>query len=156
MTSSSKRLIQIEPTIGKPQDAFAAGGYVCIVRDEDQSGALRFAQREQQLDDRLPGLSVQVPSRLVCQKQSRSVYQRPGDRHPLLLPARELRRQVGRLSAETHGLQHAPCPPLLLRTYSGRDQRREHVLKRGEHRDQVETLEDKPDLTPLARRIGTR
>ena len=120
-------------------------GQLRIVRDEHDRRLAGAVDVEQQIDDRVPGRAVEVAGRLVGQQDRRVVGERARDRHALLLAARELRRIVmarGRAArprpagvvARAAGVRHA-----------GNLHRHEHVLERGQRRQQVEELEDEPD-----------
>ena len=62
-----------------------------VVRHEDDALAVLMREVAQQRDDLIPGLAVEVASRLVGQDDARVIGERPGDGNPLLLAARELR-----------------------------------------------------------------
>jgi hypothetical protein len=74
-------------------DLSAAAGDSRIVGGDDQSGAVLAVEGEQQVDDPGADRRVQVSGGLVGQQQAGSHDQGAGDRHPLLLPARQLRGQ---------------------------------------------------------------
>src|SRR5437588_2265832 len=104
---------------------------------------------QQQLDDLPRGGRVQVAGGLVGEEDQRVMDQRPGDRHPLLLAARELVGTLGLLALQADDAQHlldlgtqvakgALCDP----------EREGHVLEDGQVGEQLEVLEDHPDLAP--------
>jgi len=72
------------------------------VSDEDQRGARRAVEVEEQVFHSLGGLGVEVAGRLVGKQDPGLVDERPGHGHPLALPARELRRVVVEPVAEAH------------------------------------------------------
>ena len=64
-----------------------------VVRDDDQRRAVGVHAVEQR-GDLLAGRLIQLAGRLVGQQQARPVRQGAGDRHPLHLAARQLRRPM--------------------------------------------------------------
>src|SRR5689334_3580506 len=69
------------------------------------------------------------------------------DRDPLLLPARELAREVVEPVAEAHQLEgELGALPALLAAHAHQQQGKLDVLQRGQHRDQVVELEDETDV----------
>ena len=84
-------------------------GLHAVVRDVD-GGDLELLQEGAQLLARLlPQLGVEVAERLVEEDDARLGHQRPGQRHPLLLPAGELGRRAPLESRELHEIA-APWP----------------------------------------------
>ena len=73
-----------------------------IVRHADEGDADPFLQRLQLHFHFEPELLVQRAQRLVQQQHGRMVHQRAGERHPLLLAARQLRRQAILLRGQAH------------------------------------------------------
>ena len=100
---------------------------------------------EQQVDDLLAGRAVQVAGRLVGEQDRRIVGQRARDRHALLLAARQLRRIVMAAIARARLRRAAPRPARRRRRHAGDLHRHEHVLERGQRRQQMEELEHEPD-----------
>jgi hypothetical protein len=108
-------------------------------------------QLAQQLHHAPAVARVQVPRGLVGEDDGRVAHHRARHRHALLLAARELRRVVPLPVAHPHPLQrrrHAPTPlgageRVLARAVR---ERQLHVLVHREVADQVERLEDEPDL----------
>ena len=80
---------------------------LAVVRDHDDRRA-RAVQVAQQVHHRGAGAAVEVARRLVGQDQRRLADQRPRDRHPLALAARQLRRPVPQPVARG---RRAPAPP---------------------------------------------
>ena len=105
-------------------------------------------QRFEELDDRRPGLRVEAAGGLVGEQQRRLEQQRAAERDPLLLAARELRREVLRRArpcptcVEELGARgaasSAPARPAIRPGSSD-------VLERGEVRQQLVELEDEAD-----------
>jgi hypothetical protein len=84
-----------------------------VVRDHDDGHPVLAVDAAEQIHD-LPGRGrVQVAGRLVGQQQLGAADQGAGDGHALLLPARELRRQVAHARGQAQVGQHlldAPGP----------------------------------------------
>ena len=96
------------------------------------------------------GPRVERAGRLVGQDDPRVVHQRPRDRHALLLPAGELARLVVLASGQADRAQRLQRPLAALAAgVVGVQQRQLDVLRRAGARQQVELLEDEPDL-PVA------
>src|SRR5690606_28740184 len=100
-----------------------------------------------ELEDLELGLAVEVARRLVGEQEQRIVHQRACDRDALLLATGQLERTVVEAAFESD----AQREPLGLRTGLRPDailveQRHFEVLEDRELRDQVERLEDEPDL----------
>jgi hypothetical protein len=72
-----------------------AANEVEIVRRKQHRGP-GSVDRAEQLENAARGAFIQIPGRLVAEYDERVVSQRPGDRDPLLLAARQLRRQFFR------------------------------------------------------------
>ena len=120
---------------------------VHLVRDQQDGQPELGVDAPQQLEHRVRGLGVQRGGRLVGQQHRRLGGQRAGDPDALLLAAGEL-RGVGagavREPDEVEQLERAPAP---LGPARARDlQRQRDVLERGPRAQQVELLEDHPDL----------
>ena len=90
---------------------------------------------------------VEVRGRLVGEEQRRVERERPRDRDPLLLTARQVAGTVVHAVAETDLLEQLgrARAPLRPRAPSPRAQRDLDVLERGEARHQVERLEHDAD-----------
>ena len=89
---------------------------------------------------------VEVARRLVREDHPRLERQRACDRDPLLLSAREVRREVARAVGEADLGEHAlGALPGVDRRESGRGELRLDVLEGGQRRDQVELLEDESE-----------
>ena len=85
---------------------------------DEHDGAPLPVELFEQLKHRLTRPPVQVAGGLVRQQQRRVQRQRPGDGHPLLLPAGQLGGPVPRVGEKAHLLQQplGPIPPLLAGT----------------------------------------
>ena len=90
--------------------------------------------------------------RLVEQHDVRLHRQRAGDRHALLLSARQARRIFVLPAREANEIQVQAADVLGLRPRHllHRDRRLDHVLERGQVRKQIEVLEDQADPQPHA------
>src|SRR2546425_3952155 len=64
-----------------------------VVRRDDERRR-ELVHTDEQLDDLPAGHRIEVPGGLVRDEDPRSAHERPRDRGPLLLPARELVREV--------------------------------------------------------------
>ena len=119
------------------------------MRDQDD-GVAGVVQALEQPHDLVRGGRVQVARGFVCQDQRRMVDQRARDRHPLPLPARQLVRLVRGPVRQADGPDRLDYARLARgRLDPGVDQGQLHVLRRRAAREQVERLEDEPDL-PVA------
>jgi hypothetical protein len=108
-------------------------------------------RRAQQPQHLAPGGRVQGAGRLVGEQHGRPGDQRPGDRHPLLLPAGQLAGPVpGPVTQPDLGEHRGHRTGR--RLAAGQAQRQRHVLRGGQRRDEVERLEDEAD--PFAAQPG--
>src|SRR3989441_1172708 len=124
---------------GVPRDVVLVGDH-----HDRLALAMQVGEHAHQLGARC---GVEVPGGLVGEQDARLVHERPGDRHPLPLPARQLVRLVCHAVAQSHALERPPrAPPPVRRGHPGVDQRQLHVVERGGTRQQVEGLEHEPDL----------
>src|SRR5262249_7955122 len=69
-------------------------GDVGLVRDEHDRDALVAVEADEQVQDVEARLRVEVAGRLVGEQERGAVHERPRDRDALLLPARELAREM--------------------------------------------------------------
>ena len=88
---------------------------------------------EQQLDDLSAGRRVEITGRLVGQHERRPQRERAGDRHPLLLAARELAGIVVGAVDESHGVEEL-MGSLGSARLAGQLERHRDVVERGERR----------------------
>ncbi len=106
---------------------------------------------EQQLADLLPGGGVERPGRLVGQQHRRPVDQGPRDRHPLALAAGEPARIGVPVALDVQRREQlAHARPCLRPGHPGQLRRQQDVVGDGQVVEQVEELEDHPDLAPAA------
>ncbi len=68
---------------------------ILVMRDEQRSGAERIMDAAQLRSQPVADLAVQRAERLVQQQDTRLHRKRASERHPLPLPAGQLRRDVG-------------------------------------------------------------
>src|SRR3989441_139101 len=144
--SAFRPLVALDLAVAQVDLAAGVRRDVVLVGYQEDRLAL-VVQLLEQPHDLLARRRVEVPSGLVGEQDARLVHERPGDRHPLPLPPRQLVRLVHHAVAEPHALQRprgllAAC----LRRHARVDQRQLHVVERGGARQQVERLEDEPDF----------
>src|SRR5262245_4594547 len=113
------------------------GGVRAMTHHDDGAAGLRAITQRRQ-DRRAIGV-IEIAGWLVREQEGWIVEHRATERHALLLAARHLRRMV--IAALEQG--HRTAPPLGV--HAGRVTRGEqHVLERGQRREQQERLEDEP------------
>ena len=124
------------------------------VRDHHDGGAAAVDVL-QQVEDLARHQRVEVAGRLVRQDEPRVARQDARDGDALLLAARELRGQVAQARGEADERQRALDPLLAVgRGQAAVAQRHVDVVEHVEVGDQVEALEDEPDLlVPDARHL---
>src|SRR5439155_8034803 len=76
-----------------------------VVGDHQHRLAVVAVERTQQGEHLFGGISVEVAGGLVADQQRRVGDDREGNRHALLLPARQLARLVGGAVGQTYQLQ---------------------------------------------------
>ena len=90
---------------------------------------------------------IEIAGWFVGQQQGRAQDQRARNRRALHLPTRQLRRTMVHAISETDARQQFLRTCRHVRLWLAREtQRQQHILKHGEARQQVETLEDETDL----------
>src|SRR5436190_9537957 len=115
-----------------------------VVRDEDQRQAFAVELAEQ-FHHRLRHLGIQIAGRLVRPHDARPPRQRPRDGDPLLLAARQLGGPAVEPVCEPDALEGRPRSRACFVLFHAREQQRQlDVLRRREHRNEVERLEDEP------------
>jgi len=102
----------------------------------------------------MTGDRVEVTRRFVTQEDRRLVRQCSGNSNPLLLPTRQLRREVICAFVKSHELEQ--LQRALAQTAVLCERQREFdVLSRGERRNQVEELKDEADrFTAIFRQLS--
>lgn len=74
------------------QSAFASGGELRVVRDEDECDPEFTNMSEQYVGDHVAGFGVERAGWLVADQQIGIAHQRSGDGHALLFASRQARR----------------------------------------------------------------
>ena len=122
-------------------------GEAHLVGDAQHGHALA-RQLDHDVEHFLDHLGVERRGRLVEQHDLGPHAERAGDRHALLLAARELAGILQRLLGDAHPLQqvHGDLLGVLLGHLLHPDRRQGQVLEDGEVREQVERLEHHADL----------
>ena len=134
-----------DPPVGEKQHAIGDRRGVRVVRDHHGRLTERVDGLAQQRQDLAARGRVEVAGRLVGEHHARTRHERPRDRDPLLLAARQLRRAVRETITEPDLLDQLG-QPLRVRLAAGELERQRDVLGRREHRQQVEELKDEPDV----------
>ena len=117
-----------------------------IVRSHDHGGVVAVREPRQQIDHVGTGGGVEVAGGLVGEDHPWPDDERSGDRDALLLPAGEVRREMGGAIGEADLLEQVEGTlTQLRRAYSYRGEPGLHVLERGQRRNQVELLEDEAE-----------
>src|SRR5580700_2319409 len=120
---------------------------ITLVVSHHANGCAVAVQIAQQFHDGFAIFRVQVSSRLVSHQDERIAYQRASHGHTLLLTARELRRIVPQPVRHANALERVLHFLLALRgARTAVCQGQFDVLVDCEVADQVERLEDEPDL----------
>ena len=131
------------------------GGDAQVVRDHDDRAAPLLGRLLEQVCDVIGRLAVEVAGGLVGEHERGIGHESARDRHALLLSSGELVRAAGELVAEADLAQPVLCAVARL---SGLDpvegERQRGVLGGGQHRDEVEELEDEAE--PTAAQLGDR
>ena len=97
-------------------------GQVAVVGDDDRSSS-PGVELEQELDDHRRRDRVEVAGRLVGEHERRFADDRPGDRDPLALAARQLRRSVTQPVREPDAVERRHEPAAGARAAAGRGRR---------------------------------
>jgi hypothetical protein len=112
-----------------------------VVGDHDHRRAVVPVEAPEDLHDLVAHLGVQVAGRLVGQEQLRTPHDRARDGHPLLLPPRELGREVVHARGEAHALEGGEGQaPALGAGEAAVDEGQLHVVEHAQVVDQVEGL----------------
>src|SRR5262245_36249968 len=94
-----------DPAVDEADDARATRGDHRVVGDEEQGRAALCLQRKHQVDDEAACLAIEVAGRLVGQQEVRLDDEGAGQRHTLLLAARQLARIVAEPMSQADGLE---------------------------------------------------
>src|SRR5207237_10858694 len=118
-----------------------------IVGGEDERDAALAVEAPHQFDDVAAGGAVEVGGGLVGEHERRLADQRAGDRYPLLLSARELRRPVTRAIGQADLSQRRAHARAAVATVARLDEQRVlDVFPGGEDGNEIERLEDEAEL----------
>ena len=131
---------QPQHPVAPPRERNIVGG--------DQRGQLMIAMQAcNQLEHRVGGVAVQVPSRFIGQQKLRLSDERAGQRRPLLLSAGKLSRPVMRPLRQPNFLQPRGCFFFRLRLRSpSHQQRHGHIFQRRKLRQQIMELPNKSNF----------
>ena len=143
-------LVADDPTLLEGHDALPEGGHDVGVVGRHQDRDAELVDPEQELDDLPADQRVEVAGRLVGDDQPRVVDERPGDRRALLLAAGQLARAAGRAWAvrPTRARTRSTAGRICRRGVPVTSRAKRDVLADGLRRQQLEVLEDDPDLAP--------
>ena len=130
---------EVDGAVGVAREARVVGDHA--------DGRARAVQLAQQLHHRVAVLRVEVAGGLVGEQDRGLAHEGAGHRHALLLTARELARQVLRAMGHAHPLEGLVHPLLALGgLHAAVGEGQLDVLVDREVADEVEALEDEPDL----------
>jgi hypothetical protein len=129
------------------QDPIGGRRSARVVRDHHERLTVVLHRAAEQVEDLATRLRIEIPGRLVGENHAGPAHQRPCDRDPLLLTARELRGPMLAAVLETDLPEQVVEEPGL-RLPAPEGQRQDDVLLRSQHRQQVEELEDEADVLP--------
>ena len=145
-SANGVELIGDDLAIAEHDDPVGVLGHLALVRDQHDRRAL-VAEPLEDGQDLAGRAGVEVAGRLVGQDHRRVGHQRSGDRHPLLLSARQLGGEMVDPVGQAHLGQRGQRPlPALVAAQPGVGQRQLDVAERSRARDQIEALEDEADL----------
>src|SRR5882724_1603590 len=129
--------------VEQADDSVGAVGQARVVGDHDHGRLVLAVQLFENAHDLVAHLAVEVAGGLVGQEDLRAADDGAGDRHPLLLAARELGGEVMGARGKPHPVEGGERPlPALLRRKTAVQQRDLDVVDDGEIADQVELLEN--------------
>src|ERR1700680_3674030 len=132
-----------DPAVAHAHGATGAFGYLRVVGDQ-HDGLAVLVHAYQQLNDHVGHLGVEVAGRLIGPYHRPLVDQRARHGDALLLATGELVGAVVGAVRQAQRLQHLQRAPARVARADVLEQEWHlHVLDRGEHRQQVEGLEDK-------------
>jgi acyl-CoA thioesterase-1 len=135
-----------DPARPHRDDASGTRGEDGVVRHQHQGGAALPVEREEHFHHRGAGCSIEIPGGFVGKENPWRPRKRPRKGDALLFAAGELVGVMAQPFAETDPFENGLCP----RTGSGlaaQFKGHQHVLKRGEGRNELKILEHKPHGT---------
>jgi acyl-CoA thioesterase-1 len=115
-----------------------------VVRDQQHRLVVPPVEIPQQAQDHSTCLEVEFTGGLIAQQDRRFLGQCPGDGHALLLSARQLGRKVIGTVRQPDQFEH--CAGTAASVMPGQFGNQLNVLGSSERRNQIEELEDEPDL----------
>jgi hypothetical protein len=125
-------------------------GLGLVVGDVEDGGVVLPGQRGDLGPQPLPQVRVEVGERFVAEQHGGPGDQGPGQRHPLLLPARQFRRAAVCQPGQPHPVQHRQRPPPgFLPGQAEPLQRVDHVRQNTDLRPQRVILEHHRQASPL-------
>src|SRR5581483_2915377 len=131
--------------VREEEDPVGDRGRARVVRDHHRRLSPILYRLAEELEDLAAGPRVEVPGGLVGEDDGRLRDQRARDRDALLLAAGELGGTVRAAVREADRLDQL-VEPVVVDLLAGDRQRERDVLLGGQHRQQVEELEDEPDV----------
>ena len=127
------------------------------MRDHHNGDAEAMVDLPQEVENLHGGRRVKGAGRLVAEQHMRLGGEGAGNGDTLLLPAGKLRRIRFFFFGEADHIQQLPCPLNCLRPLNaGNLERIGDIVKRRALREQVEALEDHPDLLPRRQQLAPR
>src|ERR1700682_3579468 len=135
-----------DPSVPHHQHSVGIGRGMRGMGCEDGGLSLLGAASTDQLEDVVPGVEVQVAGGLISHDDGGPVKQGPGDRNPLLLAPRDLLWPVTLEVAQVEVAHQVGDPVEVAGALPGDAKRQGDVLGDGEVGDQVEELENEPDV----------
>src|SRR5918997_1599327 len=148
---SPPHLVAYHAAVFEGDDPLAHHVHHLLVVGRDEHGGADAVDAVQKLHDAHARVGVEVAGRLVGDEYRRLRDKGPGDRDALLLPAGELIRILVQLPREPHQVEYLGhlradgAAPLARDLHRVGD-----VLGRGLVREQLEVLEDAPNVAPVA------
>ncbi len=110
---------------------------------QNQGRPSLLAEREEEISDRPASLAVEIPRRLIGEKNARLRCEGACDRDPLLFAPRQLVRVMSQALAKSNAIERrargAGGIPL-----KGELERQHHILQGREARQQMKRLKDEP------------
>ncbi|MBA2297469.1 MAG: ATP-binding cassette domain-containing protein [Actinobacteria bacterium] len=141
------RQVADDLAVGEEEDPVCDRGRAGLVRDHDRRLAVLVDGVAHQREDLAAGGRVEVARRLVGEEHRRTRDERARDGDALLLAARELGWAMAPAIGEPGRVEQL-LEPLALDPGTGDREREGDVLLGGEHRQEVEELEDETDVPP--------
>ncbi|MCZ7573990.1 MAG: hypothetical protein M5U01_36020 [Ardenticatenaceae bacterium] len=141
--------------INNPIDMISLSSHLTTVRCNQECLPYLINKLQQKLEDSASNLIVQVPSRFVRENQHCPTYQRPGNRHSLLLTSRELIRKNIATVSQTDLIKQIKSRLPVTTGTAAKLKRQRNILKNSQRRDQIKKLEDESNTVPPEERPFT-